>query len=778
MAQVGAGRKGLWLRTVSRALLLSAASPAICSVAFSQTAPAPAGAPGSDPQTVMVTDHRLTAGGLIGSTDAARAESAVSSDFVAQLAPTLTAFQLVTALPGANVATSDPYGISTASSLTLRGMGQDEIGVLMQGAPQNDIGNYYAYPSQFVDPENIRQVTLTPGSVDLDSPVINGAGGLLSVTLDDPAERYGGRTDLSYGSFDARRAFLRMDTGRIGNVRAFISYSRMGADNWRGPGRDSKQHVDFNLMDEWGQGNRISLSASFNDAVTTGYPEPTLAQWQQFGRSFNYNRDFQPGDTSYWRQYVNTFRNLYVSAPSTFTLTDHLSLDLTPYVQRGYGNSPYGATLSSAGNFFGTVPLAPLRFPGSANGTVSVLGNYTGDQFRAGLNGKLSWTVGHHTLIGGLWVDHADDRDQESFTPMTAGGEPVDFWGTDKYAIRMPDGRVYRVLDDHTITSIQSAYLADRISLDDDRLKIDLGFKAAYVSRTGTNGLPGPQYQVSLYDFQPLPRAAVRYQIDSRHQLFADVTTNFRSPNAYALYNTYSGGELTGIGNSRLKDEYSIAEEIGYRYRGGVMTASVTAFNYNFTNRQIATIVLVNGAQVNGTINAGGQTSRGIDAEIGLQPVAGFSPYLSGEFLDATTDNNISAGGDLVPTAGKTAVRSPRVQAAAGVSYDQGTVFGNLMGKYIGPQYSTFINDERMKGFGQLDAMIGYHLPSVGFALAPEVRLNLINVTNEKVLSGVASPTLNARTVTGVGGTAIAGTAPTYYIGGGFAAIATVASRF
>ncbi|MTK64820.1 MAG: TonB-dependent receptor plug domain-containing protein, partial [Methanobacterium sp.] len=749
---------------------------------FAQTVPAGAGPAANGDEglsTIVVDAKRIGTNGLIEDRNDAKAVSAVSADFIGGQAPTENAFQLISLLPGANVGSSDPYGISSASRLVLRGLGQDEIGVLMQGAPQNDIGNYFAYPSQFVDPENIRQVSLTPGSVDLDSPIINGAGGLLAITLTDPAETFGGQADVSYGSFNERRSFLRVDSGRVGDLRAFISYSSTGADNWRGPGRDKKQHIDFNVVDEWGQGNRVSLSASLNDAVTTGYPQPTLDQWRRSGRNFNYDSSYSDGDTNYWRQYVSTFRDIYVSAPSTFTLTDRLTLDVTPYVQRGYGNSPYGTWLSTTGNYFGAAPVAgALVIPGAQDGGATVLGNYTGDQYRAGVTSKLSYRVGHHTLLGGFWYDYADDKDVESFTPLDSGGNPVDLWGYQKNAIKMPNGQLFTVLDDHTVTQIGSLFVADKIALLDDKLQIDVGFKAVEIGRNGTNGLPGPQYHVSLHDFQPLPRAALRYQITSAHQIFADVTTNFRSPNSYALYDTYSGGVLTGTGNAHLKDEYSIAEEVGYRFKGEVMTASVSLFNYNFTNRQITTILLVNGAQVNSTINGGGQTSRGLDIELGLRPIHGFTPYLSGEYLDATIDDNIASNGDFVRTAGRTAVRSPHLQLAAGVSYDEGAVFGNVTVKYLGPQYATFTNDEKLPGHGQLDAMIGYHLPSAGYALSPDIRLNLINVTDEKFLSGVASPTLNGKATTGVYGTQIAGAAPTYYVGTGFAAVGTLSSKF
>src|ERR1700712_4263572 len=118
--------------------------------------------------------------GLLPDQHAPKAQSAISADFITKQAPTLNAFQLVNLLPGANVSSSDPYGLSFSSSLTLRGLGQDEIGVLMEGAPQNDIGYYYAYPSQFADPENLKRISLAQGSVDINSPTLGGAGGLLS----------------------------------------------------------------------------------------------------------------------------------------------------------------------------------------------------------------------------------------------------------------------------------------------------------------------------------------------------------------------------------------------------------------------------------------------------------------------------------------------------------------------------------------------------------------------------------------------------------------------
>ena len=297
------------------------------------------------------------------------------------------------------------------------------------------------------------------------------------------------------------------------------------------------------------------------------------------------------------------------------------------------------------------------------------------------------------------------------------------------------------------------------------------------ISRDGTNGLPGPQYHANINNAEPLPRFAARYQIDARNQLFVSATTNFRTPSQATFFNAYSGGNMiSAAANTNLKPEYSISEEAGYRYSGPLLTASATVFNYNFTNRQIAT--LVGGNHINESINAGGQTTRGLDVEAGLRLGSHISPYVSGEYLHATIDNDLLSGTDYLPTRGKTAVRSPTIQAALGLSYDDGTVFGSIGLKYVGRQYATFMNDESIPGTVTMDLGLGYRLPTIGLKGRPELKLNFINLNNGDYLSGVATPTGAANTTIGRHGTPISGASPTYYLSGGFSVLLTARQAF
>ncbi|MFT8611563.1 MAG: TonB-dependent receptor [Gluconobacter oxydans] len=729
-------------------------------------------------------------GGLIHLQDGVKSVSTVSQDFISKQAPMATAFQLASMLPGANVASSDPMGFSPNTNITVRGLDNSAIGYVLEGMPLNDVAYYSGTPSQFADSENYQEIALAQGSADLDSPVLNAAGGLMNLTFRDPAKKAGGDASVSYGSYNTNREFIRLDTGDIAHtgIRGFVSYSHGATDNWRGPGRDEKQHVDFKFLKEWGQGNRASLLGSFNTTITSWYPEPTMESWKSDGIKgqnnllAHYDSSNPENGANYWRLWRDGERTLYGGAPVHLTLTDRLSLDVTPYAQFAYGNWPGGSTMSTSGLYQGTQALSDtLNLHGAQDGVGVVRADYTQRSYRSGFTSALHYKTGWNDFVLGYWYDYGDDNEQQPFTAVQTNGYAPDIWAENgKDVIRLSNGERLLGGSFHTISQTNALFVGDHMSLLHDHLAIDLGFKAVMMSRDGTNSLPGPQYHVASNSIEPLPRLGVRWRIDGENQLFFNATTNFRAPDQTALYNTYdpSSGEMYGTGSTDVRNEYSISEELGYRRTGRWIIGSLTLFNYNFTNRQISTQAVQNGSIVSTTMNAGGQTSRGVDVEIGLRPWHHFSPYVSGEYLHATIDNDLMSGGDLLRTRGKIAVRSPTLQAAAGLSYDDGHIFGVATVHYTGHQYATFMNDERVSDHTTGDLAIGYRFSDHVHLHQPTLRMNFINITNEHYLSGVASPTLNAKDTTGVYGTTIAGSAPSYYIGGGFAALFTASTGF
>jgi len=113
-------------------------------------------------EDVVVTGARRRArgGGLIKPDNRAKSVSTVSSEFIAKQASIENAYQYVALTPGTNVSQSDPFGLSEQGNINVRGLAQDEIGYVLEGMPLNDLGFYAAFPAQFIDSENIDEISL------------------------------------------------------------------------------------------------------------------------------------------------------------------------------------------------------------------------------------------------------------------------------------------------------------------------------------------------------------------------------------------------------------------------------------------------------------------------------------------------------------------------------------------------------------------------------------------------------------------------------------------
>ncbi|MDI6654007.1 TonB-dependent receptor [Gluconobacter japonicus] len=715
--------------------------------------------------SVSVSRHR-PGGGLIKRETAARSVSTVSHEFIAKQSPASNTLALVTLSPGANVAMGDPFGVTDQSSVSVRGLNQQEIGYIFEGAPMNDPDNYTPNSSEWVDSENMESVQLQQGAPDIEIPTVYSAGGTMNVRIRNPEYTRSGQVDVSYGSHQMNRQFLRYDTGEIGHtgLRAFASFSNLTSRAWRGPGRNLRRHMDFKAIKDWAPESYTSLSFTYNNENTAWYSTPSLAAWNKSGLGGGINLDgtYKFGDSNYYKGFQTNWTDYFLSSQSHLALTHKLSLDITPYFYHGSGNYPLGVyTIPTSGTYYdGTQPingqLAGNTY--SQDGNVAAKWDWYGRESYTGLNAALHYDSGINHLVAGAWYGYSDMNVSEPFSGLDAAGN------VSNSLLKLTDGTVLNGWRYHTITQMVGLYVGDEVRLLNDRLHINVGFKEVMTARNGTLQQPGPQYAVGYNSAEPLPRMSVSYKVNDNIQLFANATTSFRVPMGSAFYNQYNSpydASLYQTANTHLKDEYSIAEELGARYHNNWVTGSVTLFNYNFVHHAINQYINA----VPYFLDAGGMTSRGVDAELGFTPWHHFSPYVSAEYLYATNDNNITMGGVTYATKGKIATSAPRWMAAVGVQYDDGTFFGSVSMKYVDKEYGTFMNDERIPGHKQVDMMLGARTHDIGFFKKPSIRLNIVNLGDSHYLSGVYS--------TGP----VAGTS-SYYVAPSFACLATVSTGF
>nr|WP_242011244.1 TonB-dependent receptor [Acetobacter fallax] len=727
-------------------------------------------------------------GGLMPRETAPRSQSGVTRDYIAKQTPTTSIVNLMNSLPGVVSAKVDPLGMTPGDMMTMRGMTQSQIGFLFEGAPEADPINYGVSTSTLVDSENLGSLTVSQGSPDIDAPLINAAGGQIAAFEINPSHRMGGYVDVMGGTHSANKEFIRFNTGDIGNtgIRGFASFSYTSSNNWRGPGNQYRYHVDSKWVKEWGEDSSVKAIFAWTRQFNIGMLSPTLAQWKQYGYSYNLAGSYTPGDTTYYKLSQQNNNMVNVIVPMHFRLSRELELNATPYFIQQFGPSMGGENIPVSGGYFGNVAYGngssqygSLNLPYQTNGNLSTLLSDPWNQKIGSVNASMKWTHGHNTLTFGWWYSYAAHTERYQFSLLNYQGKVVNGYGTSP--IRFANGQILSG-DNLNFWQQQNAlYIADTLKLLHDKLELSAGFKAAMVSRQGTNLVPGADpWKTTGNYFEPLPQFYATYHIDPHNQVYINGTTAFRAPvstEAYVPDYDPNAGQISAVGN--LKPEYTIGEEIGFRHTG-FWNLSVSAFNLNMTNHNISSSGYIPGSTlvVALPINAGGQTSRGFQAEFGLAPWHHISPYLSGQYLHSTMDNDFTVGGEVLPTKGRIAVSSPKFTGAIGLQYDDGRFFGNFNFRYTDSQYSTFMNDESIPSYMTSDLTLGYRMKSIGPAQHPQIQLNLTNIGDSHYLAMAASTTANAYDTLSRSGAVVAGSSPIYSIGAPFGAYVSLSSGF
>lgn len=719
-------------------------------------------------------------GGMMGVQRAPRSQSTVTRDYLAKQSPTANINELISAMPGVAYQSQDIMG-ATGDALSMRGMNETEVGYLFEGAPVADAFNYEPFTSTYVDNENIGSITVAQGSPDLTAPLYNTVGGQISAKMIDPSHKMGGYLDLMGGNYSVNKEFVRFDTGDIGHsgIRGFLSFSNTHGHMDRGFGVLRRYHTDAKFVKEWGKSNSFGVVFSYTRLFWNSVRRPSMAQWKEYGRSFNFNEEYTPGDTAYYKFQTKNRNGITIVAPLHLDLGSGLSFNATPYFVLQYSPATGASNLSADGSYYGTEPAGPLNQPYTVNGKVTAMGIGYYNAKNSGLTTSLDWKRGNNTLSFGYWYSYATHWEENSYSTVDLNGNVANMDG--KYPIILQNGKVLRGYNLNLLQQTNALFLSDRLNLLKNRLHLEAGIKAAMVSRQATEDMPGadPYKSVRNY-FEPLPQVAASFDITQRDQVYFNATTAFRVPgSSETQVQDFDPSSPTAVSQpGSLKPEYTIGEEIGFRHHG-LYNVSASLFNLNLTNHQVTSSGYIAGTTtlIDQTMNVGGETVRGAQVEFGLQPWHHFSPYVSGQYLDARIDNNYQVGSDYLHTKGKTAVQSPHFTASLGLSYDDGRFFGNFQLRYLSSQYATFMNDEKMPGYVVANTTLGYRIaPKLGIFKHPQIQLNMQNMGGNNYLSGIAGVTANARSYKGIYGTTISGSSPNYNVGSNFGIMASIST--
>jgi iron complex outermembrane receptor protein len=689
-------------------------------------------------------------GGLMTAQDAPKAVSTVTREAIAQAPSSSNFTQMLATIPGVNTATVDATGLNDGQ-FTMRGFYADEIGVTVNGAPVNDAGNYAIWATQYGDTENMGDITVTQGFPDVDMATAAAVGGSVAWVSLMPSHKAGLDVSAGVGSNDYRRGFVRLNTGDTGPVRSWLSYSNNTASLWRGGGKEKVTKLDGKSVWTIDDKNSIAASLQYAREFRINYQPLTKAQTQE-KYDQGYTNSYDPGaspfdNLNYYKYQTDPFRSWTASVDGEFTLTDSLHLSVVPYFQYGYGGGGFGLPL-----FESTTPATQLGYPNvnqDANGNGVVrdgevgvgYGFFYSNTFRPGVIVKFNQDLGlDDSLEYGFWYDRPRQQQGTKATPVDqATGVPADYWADTASVIRLPSGRIEKGLDTYA-TAESRKFFATNTWTPNDQWTVTLGATYLWASREGWEYLnPGTTLQaggpVDLTFHKITPNGGVKFQLDDKNQFYASLGQTFRAPTATAALNTALSP------SSRISPETAWTADLGWRFYGDGVSASVDAFTTNFKNR------LVSGSDPAMPANTlyvslpKAKTS-GLNAEASYAISENWKVYGSYAYTHAINHSDMIGPGSIDGTSiryatdGKTLVNTPRNLTNFTLSYGNGPFWASLNTRYTSSQWADWANTEHFGGYTTVNLNAGWNFQDISsYFRKPYIRLNVSNLFSRKALA-------------------------------------------
>lgn len=568
--------------------------------------------------------------------------------------------EILKATPGV-YATKDGGGFGD-SKIVMRGFKQENIAVMVNGVPMNDMENGSLYWSNWAGLSDVTRSMQTQrglGASKVSSPSV---GGSINIVTDGLNAKQGGSASVGMDDFGRYKLLFTVSTGLLKNGWAV---SLLGGKTW-GEGYIQGTEVDaynffINVSKRLGDKHQLSLTAfgapqihgqrnNNNGLSIQGWQD--VQQYTAPGQNYRYNPTVGYDKNG---QYRNSSTNKYskpqISLNHMWQIDTKSSLSTALYASIGngwgasgqgteaYRNGWYGVNGSELTTQFrkadGTFAYDEVQElnENSTSGSQMImsvsknqhkwfglLSTYTREladnwNFYAGVDGR--YYIGTHTneitdLYNGAY--YVDSYNRKNVNPKNNAAAADPQWKYQKLSV---GDVVYRDYDGY----VAQAGVFGQLEYDNDKLS---AFASGSVSETIQW-----RYDRFYYDEAHAKsdkasnlgftvKGGANYNLTEKHNVFANIGIISRPPNAYGIFAGYNSNEL----NTDAVNEKIFSVELGYGFRSKFFTANVNAYHTNWNDKSMAKSVdLKNGDRA--TINLMGvnATHQGIEIDMVAKPL-------------------------------------------------------------------------------------------------------------------------------------------------------------
>lgn len=224
--------------------------------------------------------------------------------------------------------------------INIRGFSQENIAVLINGVPVNDMENSAVYWSNWAGISDVTTAMQVQRGLGSSKLAISSVGGTINIITKTTDKKQGGSVFSSVGNDGYFKNLFTYSTGKNENgFAASFLLSRTAGDGYV----DGTKFEGYNYFIGlgWDKGDHnfqfmlTGAPQTHNQRTTSFFNMATLDDYLQYGKKYNYNHGYLNGEEFNWRK--NFYHKPVTSFNWTWEVNENSTLTTSAYVSFGRG---------------------------------------------------------------------------------------------------------------------------------------------------------------------------------------------------------------------------------------------------------------------------------------------------------------------------------------------------------------------------------------------------------------------------------------------------------
>lgn len=627
---------------------------------------------------------------------------------IGALGPTsmMSAPRAINLIPSVHQQSVDPLGLGDISnyheSFRFRGIeptggGNPSTPVNMENVP---ISGRPGGGANIYDMENFCSISIYKGGVPANKAFgLTNIGGKIDMEVKRPEKNFGFNLKQALGSHDARRTFIRLDSGRLPSQTAgFLSYSNTAAEKWKGEGESDRENAMLGLSQKVGDGLKIEVFSIYNKAEVNPYRPLNFQRASSLGEDANFDFTNSPSDYFYYGYNKNKFEDYTFSANLEYAVTENSRIKVKPFYWNDEGYYQETITMKNGQNRIRRWDIdhdlsgLQAEYSLKINALDFDIGYFCLEQERPGP--PTSWklyTVSDGGLVFDKWQVLSDSSHHRQQTPYVSG----------KYAIgplRFEAGMKYLNYSMPEITTYNTQDIPD----------------VSYESALGMATTIETSASAQSKDFhEVLPNAGLSYVLTDSLSCYLSYGRNYSM--SVALYPFYisqkSAFQSKDITLQDLWDNQDLEMadnfDFGFRYITDNLYVVPTVYYAKHRNKTATYYDASIGATFPASIFDA--QAYGFELEAGAMPVDNLSFYASFSYNRFYFSQDISNNaGETISVDGNQVPDAPEFLVKGIASYHIGAFTLSPVVRYFSGRYGDILQEEKIDDAVIFDFDINY----------------------------------------------------------------------